>query len=1597
MTEVALLSARVTADTKGLESGLQSANQSIQSFGQSMQQGIGIGLGMTALQAVVSGVGAAFGALKSSAIDFNQTLDGAGASMSRFFTNTESLNNSIAYLNQLAAKTPFAFEGLLTAQQRTISAARSADELKSNMDAIAVAAANTGRVSTQNMGSISLALGQMQTKGKLAGGEMLQLTEAGVNMGEILAKHFGVSAAAITQMASDGKIAAQDVWAALRENAADPRNREALEKMSQTWEGAWSTIGDVGKSTIAEVFRPFFELMTQGAIQLANFLQSDGFRVWAQVVTNAFSAAAGAVRQFLAFLAPVGNMIAAAFKSLTLGAIVLDEVKDATPALQAAGADASKAVGDGMKANVSAAKGAIDELTDRIRGISRVINELSSQQNELKRTIDDVKKSFADQKQVVQEAADVAKERYASAIQSIRDQIDSIKDSHGNAADAVQKQIDRLKDDYEADINSIKDAIRGIKDEFAEAEDVVQRQIDTIKDRYGPAIDAVKARIESVKDSYAAQERSLQRHIDLVKDKYTSALDSVRSRIADITDKSDKQIGPLQKQLSLLQDANKYLRERQDAERSIANAKIQQLQLDALGDPAMRAELSGRLASLGAQQQSVDLAKQLGEAQAKLAAGGLSTEEQRSLELKIEQLRVQQQLANMVDITKLGEATKQAALLDGQTKQLSITNQLTDANRKILEIPLEEKIGKIKAATQDALEPLQSRLKSITSAQKDALDPLESKMKSIKRESQDVLVPLQSRLSRLESDQKRALDPLQQKLKDLKNEERDLLLPLQSRLRDLEFDRRNALQPLLQQLKDIKSEEKGLLEPLQGQLKDLTREAEASARDFASQLKEIDKQQKAALAPLQDQLTAIERKKQAQEEIKRGLELEKSELQDVVQGYKAAAAAAKEQAANAVTPGAPKGGLDFGLDPTAAANGEKIKQAAIAVVGGIQTAINEWIAAHPITAATLTSWAGGILDWTTEFIGKIREKAPEFLSSLGELLAAGVEWIGSHTGDLIDALGKWALEFVYWVGPKIPPLMDELGKLLLDVTNWTINVGLPALGKKLSEWGGALVEWVRPRIVPLIIEMTWLMLTLGAWVFNTAIPATLVWGIKITTSMMIGLGQGLKDAWTTTKQAFTDVVDWIITHVKSLFGIASPSTVFVEIGSSLLEGLSGGITSFWNDTLRDYLEKFGGTVIEAFSKYIGGPAQWLVEIGSNILGGVKTGWDNLWETGANGLGSIRNWFAGLGETIVNAFSAYASGPADWLITVGGQLLAGLKTGWDKVWSTGSDTVGSIRDWFAGYGGTIVETIQGWLTTGSQFLTDLLGVGGDLLMKIAEGFTAGDKIKEFKDWIKTNFVNNLPNWLKELLDIHSPSGLMIPIGGALVDGIIAGMEDRVPMLKKILKSIRGFMGDGEDSGDVPGELNDWLGAASSIAGVGEDWLDGLRWLAMHESTGNPKAVNPEDVGNGEHAMGLMQTIPSTFAAYRDHDLPNDIFNPIANAVAAINYIKRRYGSVREVIDGWHERGGYAKGGILPENMTAIGPTGNVYQLHGGEGVFNREQMANLAPIGSRGGSNTIVNVNITVGSVLASKEAIADAVVVGLQHAQRTGRTKVTVI
>ncbi|WP_103531909.1 transglycosylase SLT domain-containing protein [Streptomyces sp. SM11] len=99
------------------------------------------------------------------------------------------------------------------------------------------------------------------------------------------------------------------------------------------------------------------------------------------------------------------------------------------------------------------------------------------------------------------------------------------------------------------------------------------------------------------------------------------------------------------------------------------------------------------------------------------------------------------------------------------------------------------------------------------------------------------------------------------------------------------------------------------------------------------------------------------------------------------------------------------------------------------------------------------------------------------------------------------------------------------------------------------------------------------------------------------------------------------------------------------------------------------------------------------------------------------------------------------------------------------------------------------------------------------------------------------------------------------------------------------------------------LDGWIREAMSIMkkeGIPGSY-DGIHRNIIRESSGNRWAINNWDINarNGVPSKGLLQVIQPTFDRYHVAGTKKDLYDPVANIVAACNYAADRYGSMDNV--------------------------------------------------------------------------------------------------
>lgn len=124
-----------------------------------------------------------------------------------------------------------------------------------------------------------------------------------------------------------------------------------------------------------------------------------------------------------------------------------------------------------------------------------------------------------------------------------------------------------------------------------------------------------------------------------------------------------------------------------------------------------------------------------------------------------------------------------------------------------------------------------------------------------------------------------------------------------------------------------------------------------------------------------------------------------------------------------------------------------------------------------------------------------------------------------------------------------------------------------------------------------------------------------------------------------------------------------------------------------------------------------------------------------------------------------------------------------------------------------------------------------------------------------------------------------------------------------MLNDAINAIGGHAQAANVGGALPvGSHKSLIDSALAKAGIAQSqwpgWESGLNTLITRESSWNPNAINLTDSNAqaGHPSQGLMQEIPSTFAAY---SLGGSITDPLSNIVAGIRYIVATYGGIGNV--------------------------------------------------------------------------------------------------
>jgi SLT domain-containing protein/phage-related protein len=369
--------------------------------------------------------------------------------------------------------------------------------------------------------------------------------------------------------------------------------------------------------------------------------------------------------------------------------------------------------------------------------------------------------------------------------------------------------------------------------------------------------------------------------------------------------------------------------------------------------------------------------------------------------------------------------------------------------------------------------------------------------------------------------------------------------------------------------------------------------------------------------------------------------------------------------------------------------------------------------------------------------------------------------------------------------------------------------------------------------------------------------------------------------------------------------------------------------------------------------------------------------------------TVRLWHAVVAPLI--AFWSVVKGPISkalsWIKDVLGAAWRWLSSVTATLWDA---ITAPLRAFWAVIKKPITDALNWIKKTFSDAWTGLVnavsGVAGNIIDGLKSGF--GTALKDIGKWLKANVVDPIIDHIKGFFGIKSPSTVMAGIGINLIKGLFTGMipgiKDLGGMVLKLFGSWPAALGHAVEKGllglaALPGKalsalgkvggwfaglfgggggtvkagagVQQWAGVVAQVlAMLGHPELQSLILAQMQtESGGRVDAINLSDSNAlaGHPSQGLMQVIPSTFAAYAGPFRSRGILDPLANIYAGAAYALARYGkNIWNVLGHGH---GYAQGGIIREPVWGMGlRSGQPYSLGeaGPEAVLSAEQLRKL---------------------------------------------------
>lgn len=608
-----------------------------------------------------------------------------------------------------------------------------------------------------------------------------------------------------------------------------------------------------------------------------------------------------------------------------------------------------------------------------------------------------------------------------------------------------------------------------------------------------------------------------------------------------------------------------------------------------------------------------------------------------------------------------------------------------------------------------------------------------------------------------------------------------------------------------------------------------------------------------------------------------------------------------------------------------------------------------------------------------EVAGKLNFKSLLTLSPTTALIIAGITILVAEIMDLWNTSEGFR--------DAVKNAVGEIGDAFSFAKKEIWDNGFKPLWENLKELFNSIYDLYESSGAKELFESTMIDAVKAIGAVISIIIRKIAQVVSVITGMVSGAIEIIQGLVTFVTGVFTG--DW----GKAWKGVEDIALGFKQYILSLFQLLFMAITTIFSPIVQWFSKKFQAArdgVTNAFSNIGSWFGQKREDIKSNMKS-IAQWFYNIFKSAYNGITSIFDKIGGYFNTVAGWIKSPVLGAVKAIANAVNWVYGKLGGDGDLINVSvldkyASGTNGVARDSFGVVndqpGNTYRELVQ--YPNGQT----VIPTGRNVVLPMPKGtkvMPAGQTaalmgitgVKKYKSGIG-NFFGNTVDKITDITSnifsyIKDPKKLLqaaidkfTDLTGALEPGITIAKTAVNSLFETAVSKIKGFFDSfGAVAYKPSAGVEQWRGLAKQALLLtnqfSESNLNALLTQMMHESGGNPNAINNWDINaiRGIPSKGLMQVIDPTFRANAMAGFNTNIYDPLSNMIAAINYTVRRYGSLYA---GWTARGykGYAKGiGTFSMSDFPKYSTGGFPE----DGLFlaNHDEM-----IGQFSGRNAVIN-------------------------------------